>query len=369
MVSGGIRRLRVGGFASLREVSLELRPLTILVGANGSGKSNLVRVLELLGRIVDEDLQFFVGFNGGAAAILHHPAATEISIDVVAESNRYAARLVPAQDDTMIFADERIWFTGSDSDTSWQRSIGIGGRETRLHAEDEREGGGGFSVAGYVMDLLAGCRVFHFHDTSVDAPVKRRISVADSVKLRSDAGNLAAYLYRLRREEPSAYRRVVSAINLVAPFFRDFILEPELNDSLLLRWRQVDSDATFSANQLSDGTLRFICLSTLLLSPELPKLVVLDEPELGLHPYAIAQLAGMLHSAANRSQVVVATQSVTLMNQFEMDDLVVVERRDGASVFSRPEVDHLQEWLEEYSLGELWEKNMIGGRPTAERTS
>ncbi len=368
MVSGGVRSIRLEGFASIRSADVELRDLNVLVGANGSGKSNFIRALELLGRIIDEDLQLFVGLNGGAGALMHQPSgASEISISLDAPPNRYDATLVAAQDDRLIFADERIWYAGSGYAKAWDKSIGRGHRETRLHevvVERDRP-----SVASYIVRLLGGCRVFHFHDTSRDAPVKQQSPVADSLSLRSDAGNLAAFLYRLQTEHDPAYRRIVGAVRQVAPFFRDFVLRPTTEDRILLRWRQVDSDVVFSANQLSDGTLRFICLATLLLSPELPKLVVLDEPELGLHPYAIVQLAGVLRSASSRGQVVVATQSVTLMNQFELADLVVVERRDGASVFSRPDAELLQDWLAEYSLGELWEKNLIGGRPAPEHTS
>jgi predicted ATPase len=191
--------------------------------------------------------------------------------------------------------------------------------------------------------------------------------VADNITLRNDAGNLAAVLLALQDNDVSshraAYRRIVGAIRGVAPFFRDFVLKPTSSDRIQLRWRPVDSDAVFSADQLSDGTLRFICLVTLLLQPELPALVVLDEPELGLHPYAIVQLADLLRQAAVRSQVLLATQSVTLMNQFELADLIVVQRENGASTFTRPDPDKLSDWLDEYSLGELWEKNLIGGRP------
>ncbi|WP_370969861.1 AAA family ATPase [Amycolatopsis sp. cg9] len=164
------------------------------------------------------------------------------------------------------------------------------------------------------------------------------------------------------RQPDTAQRRG----QLVAPFFRDFVLRPDSNDRILLRWQQQDSDAVFSGNQMSDGTLRFVCLATLLLQPELPALVVLDEPELGLHPFAIVQLAGLLRQASARSQVLIATQSVTLMNQFEIEDLIVVERKAGASEFTRPDLATLQEWLDEYSLGELWEKNLLGGRPGRE---
>lgn len=178
-----------------------------------------------------------------------------------------------------------------------------------------------------------------------------------------------AYLLRLQdseaKEDRAAYRRIVGSIRQVVPFFRDFVLVPE-NDRVLLRWRQVDSDAVFSAIQMSDGTLRFVCLATLLLQPTLPALVVLDEPELGLHPFAIVQVSELLRPASIRSQVLIATQSVTLMNQFGIDELIVVERQRGASTFSRPDPEKLRAWLDEYSLGELWEKNLIGGRPGRE---
>ncbi|MET1074298.1 MAG: AAA family ATPase, partial [Umezawaea sp.] len=262
-------------------------------------------------------------------------------IDIV----EYTAVLVPAANDEMIFADEKV--TGSGRVVPF----GAGHRETHLHEP--------------VARLLRGCRVFHFHDTGRTAPVKQMVSTADNIELRNDAGNLAAVLHALEKDQRGAYQRIVGAIKLVAPFFRGFVLQPEAGGRIRLRWRQNDSDAVFSAEQMSDGTLRFVCLVTLLLHPELPSLVVLDEPELGLHPYAIVQLADLLRQAAKRSQVLIATQSVTLMNQFDIDDLIVVERAEGASTFARPDQEKLREWLAEYSLGELWEKNLIGGRPGA----
>jgi predicted ATPase len=358
MVSGGVRSVRLEGFASIRHAEVELHDLNVLVGANGAGKSNFIRALELLGRIADGDLQFFVGVNG-FSALAHRPSPGDIILTVDGGKVGYRATLVAAHDDGAVFAEEEV-----RGDASWYR-IGRGTARTGLRRRFSTPSPD--AIAG-VVDLLSGCRVFHFHDTSVNSPAKRKVSTADNLALHSDAGNIAAYLLRLSTDGSPAFEQILDTVRQVAPFFRDFVLQPDRSENLLLRWRQtgLSSDTVFSANQMSDGTLRFICLATLLLSPELPKLVVLDEPELGLHPYAIVHLAEMLRLASLRSQVVVATQSVTLMNQFEMPDLVVVERRDGASIFGRPDSRKLQEWLEEYSLGELWEKNMIGGRPGPE---
>ncbi|HEX4224819.1 MAG TPA: AAA family ATPase [Pseudonocardiaceae bacterium] len=260
--------------------------------------------------------------------------------------------------DKFIFETEQLLRPHGTGREFQAETIGVGGDESGLAASAMRER----PAVAYVRELLAACKVYHFHDTSQNAAVKQFAPTADNIALRGDAGNLAAVLLSLRDSDRPAYQRITRAVTQVAPFFRDFVLEPE-NDSIRLRWRQRDSSVVFSADQLSDGTLRFICLATLLLQPTMPKLVVLDEPELGLHPYAIVQLADLLRQAATRSQVVLATQSVTLINQFELADLIVVEGGKDGSTFERPSGERLGAWLDEYSLGDLWEKNLIGGRP------
>jgi len=152
---------------------------------------------------------------------------------------------------------------------------------------------------------------------------------------------------------------------MVAPFLEDFVLEPlALNQQMIrLEWREKGNDHVFGPGALSDGTLRFICLATLLLQPTLPSTILLDEPELGLHPYAITLLADLLRGASTKTQVIASTQSVSLVNQFEPQDILVVEREDGQSMFKRLEHGAMDAWLEDYGLGELWEKNLLGGRP------
>jgi predicted ATPase len=353
----------VEGFTSIRSAAFALNDVNVLVGANGAGKSNFIRVLSVLGRIVDGELGLFVGLSGGANALLSiEPTVPRlIRLGVESDAGGYMAELVPAAGDTLIFSDETVLVR----DTGTLTSLGRGHRETALTATEPLWVPG----AEPLVETLRGCRVFHFHDTSRSAPVKQQGFTADNRSLHSDAANLAAVLLRLRDGDRGRYQRIVRTVKQVAPFFRDFVLEPELApDRVRLRWQQEGSDTVLPADALSDGTLRFICLATLLGQPELPGLIILDEPELGLHPFAIVQLAGMLRAASRESQVLLATQSVTLMNQFELGDLIVVERHDGASVFERPDPDRLSEWLADYSLGELWEKNILGGRPQPERS-
>jgi predicted ATPase len=371
---GKIIKVVVEGYASIQSAAVDLGDVTILVGANGVGKSNFIDALELLGRIVDNELGLEIGLRGGAQALLHTgpQSASSVRLRIEASAtaadatNAYEARLLPAANDTFVFGNEHVYFHAPDYSNPYNESLGSGHRESRLsEAADAKPG----KVASRVIDVLRGCRVYHFQDTSRDAPVKQLGYAADNEALRPDAANLAAFLLRLSEHEPVHYKRILAAIRANAPYFRDFVLAEEGNGRIRLRWTQAGVDATFPAEALSDGTLRYICLATLLLQPHPPALIALDEPELGLHPFAITQLADMIASTATHSQVVVATQSVTLLNQFDLGALVVVERDAGSSVLRRPDEERMRVWLDEYSLGELWEKNLLGGRPAAESAS
>jgi predicted ATPase len=215
-----------------------------------------------------------------------------------------------------------------------------------------------------VGELLTGIRIFHFEDTSPNSPIRKASEVDDGRSLYDDGSNLAAVLYRLQRSHRDAYERIVTTIRQVAPFFHDFSLLPD-GPMILLRWTDRDSTYVFSADQLSDGTLRAIAMITLLLQPEdeFPRVIVLDEPELGLHPYAIEAMASLLRRVSASCQIVVATQSISLVNQFQPEDIIVTTREGSSSDFKRLRSEELENWLDEYSVGDLWRKNLIGGTP------
>jgi predicted ATPase len=362
MTRQNLRGIHIEGFTSMYEAAVELRDLNVLVGANGAGKSNLIRALEMVDRIVDGELGLFTGIAGGASALrsVDFPASAPTRLRLHFSGVSYAADLIPAAGDELIFAEEQVSTPEGDIGTPLAR----GYRETMLANPDAPW----FELASAAIEAIRGFRVYHFNDTGPTAEVKKNGYAADNEVLRPNAGNLAAVLLRLRDGDPRSYRRIIATVGQVAPFFRDFVLEPELSpERIRLRWRQVGTETVFPADAFSDGTLRFICLATLLLQAKLPNLIVLDEPELGLHPFAIVRLAEMLRAASQESQILLATQSVTLMNQFELADLIVVERQNGGSTFDRPDPDRLRDWLTDYSLGDLWEKNLLGGRPQPER--
>lgn len=365
-VAQNLDRLRVAGYKSIRDVTLDLRSLNILVGANGAGKSNLVQVFDLLGALIEKRLAVWVRQAGGAAQLLHGgPQVTRsLELGLTFGRNAYEATLGYGAQDDLAFEHEGAMFHGPGYERPFNQVMQVGGLESRLPATAHSEG----RVSAWVLASLQGYRVYHFHDTSRTAPVKQPGSIDDNRALRPDASNLAAYLYLLQETREATYRRVLSAIQTVAPFLQDFDLGPSRTSpgKIKLEWRQRGSDQYLDAHALSDGTLRFVALATLLLSDTGPQMLVLDEPELGLHPFAIRQLAALLRTASQERQVLVATQSVALVEQFGLDDIVVVDREDGASTFRRLDPKRFEHWLEDYSVGELWEKNLFGGGPAVE---
>jgi predicted ATPase len=366
-----VNQIEIAGFKSIRDAKLDLKPLNVFIGPNGAGKSNFIGVFKLLHRIIEQKLAVYVGELGGANSLLHfgrkRTQNIQIKLQFANGHNSYGCILSPNAEDSLFFQDEWCAFTGTFPRSGYQTSdyrvqLSLGGRETRLLEEAEHHHGG---IAAHVRDDFRSWRLYHFHDTSPSAGAKQTGELADNRFLRDDASNLAAFLYQLQQTQKSNFDNIVGAVRMVAPFFEDFALAPsKLNpDKIRLEWKERGSDEYFNASALSDGTLRFICLATLLLQPSLPSAVLIDEPELGLHPAAITLLAELLRSTSRRSQAIVSTQSVTLVNQLAPEEIVVVEHKDGTSSFQRLAEDQLKDWIGDYGLGELWEKNLVGGRP------
>lgn len=359
-------RITVEGYKSIRKMDLELKDLNVLIGANGSGKTNFISLFTLLRQIVEENLQLYVAKSGGANSFLYfgQQVTDKIVIELNFGDNGYTCILAPAAGDTLIFANEKSSFHDKDLYPSpYIKNLGSGHKETRLFVDSQSRSGQ--TIADYVLAAIRNWRVYHFHDTGPAAKMKQTGAINDNEVLHSDASNLAAFLYLLQETQFDYYRQIVETIRLVAPFFDDFVLRPSPfnQDKIRLEWQEKGADPIFGADYLSDGTLRFICLATLLLQPNLPTTILIDEPELGLHPYAIVILADMLRSAATQTQVIISTQSVTLVNQFTPEDVIIVDRKDGQSTFEHRATTELADWLDEYGVGDLWEKNLLGGRP------
>ncbi|MEW6351687.1 MAG: AAA family ATPase [Thermodesulfobacteriota bacterium] len=367
-----LQTLTIQGFKSIRNLTeFSPGPLTVLIGPNGSGKSNLISVFRLLSWMLASpgSLAEFVARSGYAHQLFHDgPDVTSqitahLTIVTDVGVNEYLFRLVYGYgDDSLIFTDERFRFFRSDREgTAPWKVLGSGHREALIIAEAE----GGNVTARTMLSLLRTCKVYQFHNTSSTARMRRRWDANDNRQLKEDAGNLAPLLMRLRDEAEPYYQRIVDTLRMILPFFADFELRADAHGSVLLQWREQGTDIVFSPSQASDGMLRTMALIALLCQPEddLPEVLILDEPELGLHPYAITAVAGLFRSVSTHVQVMVATQSASLVDQFDPEHIVVVSRKGRESRFERLDPKRLEGWLEDYSIAELWEKNVLGGRP------
>lgn len=362
--------ISVEGFKSIASIqSLEIGPINVLIGANGSGKSNFIGVFSFLNALRQGRLQLYVTRAGGADRIMHFGSRTTDSLrfhlSFDRQVNQYEVHLQATDTDELHTGRETITYREkgnlpdpySENLTGWGREAGI-----------SRPASGG--VKWHVQNHLGSWRLYHFHDTSSTSPLRKTADVNDNRSLRMDGSNLASFLHLMRQRYEENYRLIRGTVRLVAPFFEDFLLEPSaLNqDRIRLEWRHKGTDTYFDVSSFSDGTLRFIALATLMLQPEelRPSVILLDEPELGLHPYAITLLASLVKLASVKSQVILATQSPILLNHFEPEDVLVTDRLRGKTVFTRLDAESLRDWLEEYNLGQLWEVNEFGGRPNRE---
>ena len=365
-----IDSITVEGFKSIASVrELELGPINVLIGPNGSGKSNFIGVFSFLHAIRSGRLQEYVNRAGGAERILFFGSriTPQLTIHIYFRNrtNQYEIKLDATDTDTL-YPNKEIAYFWIQSQYEGPMGYYLSGNGGEAGISEPSSSG----VEVYVQNYLNSWRLYHFHDTSSASPMRKTTDVNDNRFLRADASNLAAFLYFLRAKYETAYSLIRRTVQLVAPFFDDFLLQPlALNeDNIRLEWRHKGSDAYFDASSFSDGTLRFIALATLLLQPEdlRPSVILLDEPELGLHPYAITLLASLVKQTSAETQVILATQSSLLLDHFQPEDVLVGDRVGGQTRFSRLDADSLKAWLKDYSLGQLWEKNEIGGRPAME---
>ncbi|MGK0441867.1 MAG: putative ATPase [Pseudohongiellaceae bacterium] len=360
---GKLNRLQLKNYKSIKTLDIELSALNILLGQNGAGKSNFINFFKLMNKLLDKDLQLYVG-EQGLDRLLHfgRKVSKKLELHLEFQPNGYGAVLVPTVDDRLIFKEEYAeFFPDSISYSGGNKRKNLaeaGSNESSLPQPNTT------SIAGHVSGYIADWKVYHFHDTSESASVKAPCDINDNDWLRPQAENLAAFLYAIKDTE--AYLKIIRTVQRVAPFFQGFILRPDSLNSerIRLRWKHKGNDSYFDAHSLSDGTLRFICMATLLLQPHLPTIILLDEPELGLHPYAIQLLAGLMKSASHKTQVIASTQSVTLANEFGWQDIIVVQQKANASEFHRLNEEEVNLWLERYDMGDIWQKNLIGGTPS-----
>lgn len=364
-----LKEIKISGYKSLgtdiQPINLKMSNLNIIIGANGAGKSNFISFFQMLANMMTGALQIYVGKNGSSESLLQFGSKRTkmISAKLVFENERftdtYEFSLVKAVNDTLIFAEEVI------SDGKNKYELGSGQKESFLLTDEASH-----ASERAIRAILSGCKTFQFHDTSSEAHIRNAAYIENNRFLMSDGGNIAAYLYMLKMKYEKYYKRIVDHVRYVMPTFYDFFLEPQILNPQWIKLQWVEKgnrEYVFGPEHFSDGTLRFIALATLLLQPPelLPKVIFVDEPELGLHPQAVDVLASMVKKATESTQVIMATQSPRLLDSFDYQDIIVAEkdRETGCTVLNRLDEDDIKVWLDDYSLSQVWEKNIIGGQP------
>ncbi len=364
--------IEIKGYKSIKDIKVEFRPINILIGANGSGKSNFLSFFEFLNRLYEQKLTEYVALSGGEEKMLHKGSKVTPGIysKIKFGNDEYSFEL-QSGDSSLIFTSEKLAYypkIGSPRIVDIAAAKREAGIKSHIISNEElmlnysKPYPRPNNIRGYLNSL----KKYHFHDTGKNSPFNTYSSCENDIYFLYEKGdNLAAFLYNIQRNHQLVYNRIIHTIQSIAPYFSDFYFQPNEAGFVRLLWQDKFSSTLYGANDLSDGTIRFIALTTLFLQPKLPTTIIIDEPELGLHPFAIAKLAGMIQSVATRNvQVIVATQSTELVNHFEPEDILTVDQRDGESTFKRLEKTSLSDWLEEYSIGDLWQRNIIAtGQP------
>jgi predicted ATPase len=362
-----LKRIEISGYKSIAHVEIELGRLNVLIGANGAGKSNMLQSLGLFHALAHGTRDRYVSRTGGASAILHGgPKRTnKVTVTLVFES---PTEIFEITRNAEFGPPDRL----NNGEHKWTRKARTPDEILKGATPNAGAPSNGTTstedIGASIEKVTDDFKVYRFMDTTDTAAIRQSCYLHDNKSIRADGGNLAAVLYRIFRRNPICYSRIIKTVCQIAPWFGDFVLEPLVDDlkRVQLDWRHADSEEPiYGPHQLPDGALRAMALITLLLQPkeDLPSLIVIDEPELGLHPAAIAVVAGLMKAASLHSQIIVATQSVTFLEEFDAADVIVVDREDGRSTFTRQDPERLKDWLAEYTIGELWQKNTIGGGP------
>lgn len=349
-------KITVKGFKSIKSLEdFELKNLNIIVGANGAGKSNFIELFRIISAMMKEGgLKEYIAGSADAYFWGGPKATPKIELKLRFGDNGYDFELTSTEDGFFLINNERRHYLpyGSTATRNFPGANFDAILPRELNSPATR----------YTYDAITGWQIYHFHDTSKLSGMRKFGDVGHNEKLFSDASNIAAFLLKLKEEHESEYTSIVNAVRLVVPFFDDFILKTNKNEDIRLNWRQKGlNDYPMRPTHFSDGSIRFICLATALLQPNPPSTIIIDEPELGLHPEAIGVLAELIKLAAQKTQVIVATQSPLLLDQFSIEDIIVARRKDGASTFERLKEEDYTSWLEDYTVGELWTKNVIQG--------
>jgi predicted ATPase len=359
-----IELVKIKNYRSIRSAVVPLKKINLLIGSNGVGKSNFITFFELIEAMFNQQLAAYTLDKGGIDNLLYRGRRVSASFSGLLDfdnKNAFLFEIKPMQSSRGYISRTGDYFNNiSDKEKNYDK---WNWKSWDSNVEESELAQSKLYRAKYLKNYLKSFTVYHFHDTSTHSPMRGDCEINDNAYLRHNGNNLAAFLYGIQISSPKTFKLIENTVKSVAPYFKRFNLrDDDPFGHIRLEWEEVDTDMYLNGYSLSDGTLRFIALSTLLLQPRLPEIIIIDEPEIGLHPAAINKLAALIKHASEKSQIIISTQSTSLVNYFEPEDIVAVDRQEGQTVFNRLNSEQLKGWLDDYSLSDLWEKNIIGGQ-------
>lgn len=354
-----IEKISISGFKSIKTLKdFNLKNINVLIGVNGAGKSNFVSAFKLLSKIPKQELQSYIVENGSNPddyLFMGRKITNNCTISLKASRNEYKVILGASADNKLYIISDHGIFDGIYG--NFEASITSNAYESNIGQNHK-------PIVEYTKPILFSFKVYHFHDTSINSPIKTPSISSDNIVFKEDGKNIAPFLKMLKESKKEdyqkAYIRILETVQICLPFFGNFYFRNDEN--IDLEWFQKgDSETPLKGKLLSDGSLRFICLCVALLQPFelMPEVIIIDEPELGLHPSAIALLSELIKRASIKTQIIIATQSTELLNYFEPEDIVTVSRQSNASVIKRLDNKELKIWLDDYTLGEIWSNNIL----------
>jgi predicted ATPase len=387
-----ISTLHMHNYRCLVDVELPIRDLTVVIGPNGAGKTSLLEVFQLLERGCQQELGSFLASQGGVQAVLSHPRIAgrppclQIGVELDVQSDQsdapmdYRFELAGQQVGYMINSERLEWQFDPQAKKPFQY---IDAHRDRLYYADPTKAvkmaqpdwdynrlelalaqvPKMYREPETLRSMFASTRHYSFLDVSPRAVVRSSQSLTPDTRPGPNGENLYSALYNMRASHRDIYERIGALLEQGFADFKRLEFPVVGAGQVTLAWYERGSREPLYPNQLSEGTLRFLWLITILLATPEPALLLLDEPEVSMHPELLKLLAALLQDASVRSQIVVATHSPDLIRWLQPEEVLIADKEDGVTRFTWADELDLDEWLEEYTLRDLWLMGNLGGRP------
>ncbi len=379
-----INRIKIGGFRRLREIDLPVRPFMVLIGANGVGKTSFLDAFSLLSASASGNLNSMLSQLGGIANLLtrgkseefsflvdmevpgHQPLEYELYLSPKGHSYSISKEILSQQRESYSQPFKHI--DSSDGDIRYYEIM-----ENRLVRPDWEHNPLETSLSQVpkmfrqpeeLRRILATTTHYHVLDVGPRAPVKLPQPMKPATLPGADGEDLVPYLYYLREGDKDRFDAILDSLRTAFPDFEELNFPPVAAGVLAMTWKdkKIPTKPIF-LNELSEGTLRFLWLVSLLQSPSLSTITMIDEPEVSLHPELLSLLADLMREASNRTQLIVATHSDRFIRFLRPEEVVVMDiDDDGGTTATWADSLDLERWLAEYSLDEVWRMGRMGGR-------